>query len=220
MCGRHVVEKDNVYAGHFDKSADLFKIIRFHFNSDIWPLFANAPNSIGKTGNPFEGGQMIVFYEHHVVQAKTMINATTSDYWSLFQCAQARGGFARIQYLGRIISDSVDEFAREGCDAAEALQKIQRDPFRLENRTCQATQFDNNVAGIDVIAIAATNLDVRPRIDPPKNFRGCAGTRNDRFFMRNDASGCVQGFRHEKISRDVAVADVFFKCGGDGVVII
>src|SRR5438132_837648 len=85
--GRHVVEKDNVYAVHLDKSADLFKVIRFHFNPDVWPLLAKLANSIGKAGKSSEGGQMIVFYEHHVVQAEAMIHAAASNYRSLFQRA-------------------------------------------------------------------------------------------------------------------------------------
>src|SRR5207244_4375922 len=85
--GCHVVEEDNVYAVHLDKSAGLFQIVSLHLNADVWPLLAKLTNSIGKTGKPSKGGQMIVFYEHHVVQAETMINATASDHCSLFQRA-------------------------------------------------------------------------------------------------------------------------------------
>ena len=84
MGGRHVVEKDDVYAIHLDKSASLFQIVSLHLNADVWLLLAKLTNSIGKTGKPSKDGQMIVFYEHHVVQAETMINATTGDDCCLF----------------------------------------------------------------------------------------------------------------------------------------
>src|SRR5206468_9977012 len=102
-----------------------------------------------------------------------------------------------------MVSDSVNKFAREGCDTAETLQKIQRDALSLQNRPCQAAHFDNSIAGLNFIAIAATNLDIRRRIDLPKNFRSCSGASNDGFFTRNDASGCVQCFWHEKVRRHI-----------------
>ena len=85
MRGCHVVEEDNVYPVQLDKSARLFKVLSLDFNADVWPLLAKTTNSIGKTGKPSEGSKMVVFYEHHVVQAKTMINATASDYCGFFQ---------------------------------------------------------------------------------------------------------------------------------------
>src|SRR6266481_5162409 len=116
--------------------------------------------------------------------------------------------------------DSIDKFAREGCYATETLQKIQRDPFRLENRARQTTHFQDNVAGRNLIGITVTNLDISRSIDLPKSFSSCSGAGNNCFFTHNDASGCVQRFLHEEISSDVAVANVFFKSGGDRIVTV
>src|SRR6266478_8647633 len=80
--------------------------------------------------------------------------------------------------------------------------------------------FDDDVVSRKVIAIAAINLDIRCRVDLPENFRSCSCAGDDRFFPHNDASGCVQRLRHEKVSRDVAIADVFFKGGGDRIATI
>src|SRR5262249_682828 len=117
-----------------------------------------------------------------------------------------------------MIPDSVNKFAREGCDAAETLQKVQCDAFCLQNRTPQATDFDDDFASIDIVAIAPTNLNIDRRIDLAENFGSGSGASNNRFFARNDASGCTQRLRHKKVSRNIAVADVFFKCGDDRVV--
>src|SRR5438552_18039646 len=70
------------------------------------------------------------------------------------------------------------------------------------------------------MAIAAKNLDIRRGIKLSKNFASHSGAGNDGVFTRNDASSCVQRFRDEKISRDIAGADVFFKCGGDWIVAV
>src|SRR5439155_14220015 len=40
------------------------------------------------------------------------------------------------------------------------------------------------------------------------------------FFTRNEASGGAQRLRHKKVSREIAVADVFFKRCSDRVVMV
>jgi hypothetical protein len=67
---------------------------------------------------------VIVLYEDHVVQARTVINATASDNRGLLQCTQPGGCFARVEYFGRMIANRVHKLAGERCDAAEALKKI------------------------------------------------------------------------------------------------
>src|SRR5436305_7667764 len=119
-----------------------------------------------------------------------------------------------------MVLDSINKFAREGCDATETLQKIQRYAFRLEDRARQAAHFHDNVAGRNLVGITVTNLDISRRIDAPKNFSSCSGAGNDCFFTHNDASSCVQRFWHEEISSDVAVPNVFFKSGGDRIVTV
>ena len=76
---------------------------------------------------------MIIFHEHHVVQTKTVVAATPGNHRSFFQCTQPRCGFSRIQDLNGAISNGVDKLARQRRDAAQMLQKIQRDTFRLQN---------------------------------------------------------------------------------------
>ena len=204
MGGLHVVQKDNVDAVDFDKSTRLLQVVCLHFDADVWPFLAKPANLIGEPGKPSEGGKMIVLYEDHVVQARTMIHATASDNRGLFQCAQPRGRFACVEYFGGMIADGVNELPGERCDAAEALKKIQRNAFGFENRTRKPAHFDDDVASNYGFAIRMNDLDIRRRIDLPKNFRGRPGAGNDRWFTRNDASGCVQRFGNEKLGRDVA----------------
>src|SRR5207253_4208810 len=137
------------------------QLIDLDFNTHVWSLLTKLLNSIGKTGKPSERGQVIVFYEHHVVQAKAMINTTSCNHRSLFQCAEPGRGFACVQDLGRMVSNGIDKLARKGRDAAEMLQKVQRDTFRFQNRTRQAAHLYNNIASDDFVAIGPSNLDVR-----------------------------------------------------------
>src|SRR5205814_7754789 len=70
------------------------------------------------------------------------------------------------------------------------------------------------------MAVPANYLDVYGRIDPPRNFRcgSCAG--DDGHFTRGNASGCMKRFGYEKISRDIALTDIFLESRGDGVVTV
>ena len=86
LCGCHVVEKDNVNAFDLDESACLLKILSLYFDTDVWALGAKLTDSIGETRKASKHRQMIVFYEHHVVQAEPMVDPTPSDHSSLFKC--------------------------------------------------------------------------------------------------------------------------------------
>src|SRR6478736_2773899 len=120
----HVVQKDNVDAVDLDESPRLLQIVSLHFDTDVGLFIAKPTNLVGKTGKPSESCKVIVLYEDHIEQTGTVINATASDNRSLLQHAQPGGGFTRIEYLRRMIANSVDELPGERCDAAEALQKI------------------------------------------------------------------------------------------------
>ena len=85
--------------------------------------------AVGKKAPAFnlessEGGKVIVLYEDHIEQTRTVINATASDNRGLFQYTQPWGRFACIEYFGRMIANRVNELVGERCDAAEALKKI------------------------------------------------------------------------------------------------
>jgi hypothetical protein len=60
-----------------------------------------------------------------------VIRAATGNHRSFFQCPQPGSCFPGIQNFDGVISDCVDKLARQRRDAAETLQKIQRDTFRL-----------------------------------------------------------------------------------------
>src|SRR5262249_3734552 len=120
----HVVQKDNVDAVDLDKSARLLQVVCLYFDADVWPFLAEATNLVGKPGKPSESGKVIVLYENHIEQTRTVINAAASDNRRLFQCTQPWGRFARVEYFGWMIANRVNELAGERCNAAEALKKI------------------------------------------------------------------------------------------------
>jgi hypothetical protein len=119
-----------------------------------------------------------------------------------------------------MISHRVNELAGKSCDTAQALKKIQCHAFGLENRTRKPAYFDHDIASDYGFAIGANDLDIRLRIDPPKNFRGRPRSRNDRWFMRNNASAGRQCFRNEKLGGDIALAYIFLKRGCDRIEIV
>jgi hypothetical protein len=117
-------------------------------------------------------------------------------------------------------SDGVHELPRQGCDAAEALKKIQRHAFGFENRARKAAHLNDNVARDYGSAIRLMDLDIHRRIDLAENFRRRRSAGNNGWFPSNDTPGCVQPLGNEKLGGDVPVADVFFKRGCDWIVIL
>src|SRR5437762_7741019 len=100
-----------------------------------------------------------------------MISTSARIHRTLFLCAEPGRGFACIQDLDWMVSNGIDKLARKSRDAAEMLQKVQRDTFRFQNRTRQAAHLDNNIAGDDFVAVGPGNLDVYRGINLSKNFR-------------------------------------------------
>src|SRR5262245_65999052 len=90
LSGRHVVKKDNVDTIDLDESSGLLQIVSLHFDADLRPFLAKLANLVGEPGKSPKGGQVIVLYQNHVVQPRTVINATTSQNRGLFQNAEAR----------------------------------------------------------------------------------------------------------------------------------
>jgi len=63
------------------------------------------------------------------------------------------------------------------------------------------------------------DLDVRCGINLPKNLCGRPCSSNHCWFTRNDASAGVQCVWNEKLGRDIALPEVFFKRGNNRIVI-
>ena len=119
-----------------------------------------------------------------------------------------------------MIANRVHELAGKRCDAAEALKKIQRNAFGFENRTRKRARFHHDIAGNYGFAICANDLNIRRRIDLPKNLCGSPSSGNDRWFMRNDSCAGMECFGNEKLGSDVAFAYVFLKRCSDRIVIV
>src|SRR6266496_1391627 len=128
---RHVIEQDYVYTPNFNEATNLFQIVSLHFDANAGSLLAKLANPIGETGKSLKNRQMVIFHEHHVVSTKSVIRAATGNHRGFFQSPQPGSCFPCIQNFDRVISDRLDKLARQRCDAAQTLQKIQRDTFRL-----------------------------------------------------------------------------------------
>ena len=74
---------------------------------------------------------MIIFHQHHVVQAEAVINAATRHDRCFFERTKPRCGFSGIQNLNARIVRGIDKFAGERGDAGEPLEKIQSYPLRF-----------------------------------------------------------------------------------------
>jgi len=83
-----------------------------------------------------------------------------------------------------------------------------------------STSTDHDIVGSYRFAIRTNDLNIRRRIDLPKNFGGRPSSRNDRWLVRNDAPAGMECFGNKKLGGDVSLAYVFFECCGDQIVIV
>ena len=79
-----------------------------------------------------------------------------------FSSARKPGGcLAGIENFGARFADGFDELPGERGDAAETLQKIQRDPFRRQDRTGRAAHFEDRLAASQSGPVGLQDLDVK-----------------------------------------------------------
>ena len=103
----------------------------------------------------------------------------------------------------RVITDKA-AIRKRGCDLEQrpALDPPEQEP---DQRRHPGEGEDDELREAISFAIRANDLNIRRRINLPKNFRGRPRSRNDRWFMRNDASAGVQRFGDEKLGGNIAI---------------
>ena len=72
-----------------------------------------------------------------------MIRSAARHDRRFFKLAQAGRGLARVENLRARGAGRFDELVGQGRDAAEALEKIERDSFRGENRARATANFED-----------------------------------------------------------------------------
>ena len=164
------------------------------------------------------GAQVIVLYQHHIVETEAMILSATGHDRGLFQNAQTRRGLAGIENFRGMFAHRFDKLTSQGGDPAQALEKIQRDPFRFEDGPGQTLNLHDGVARLDLGAVFANDLDFGRAIDSVKNFGGCVRAGDDGFFARDNSRLGLRISGDEKLGRDIAVANVFLQRDSNRIV--
>ena len=120
-----------------------------------------------------EAGSLTVFtdQENGLLGMALVIHAAAREHRRLFQSAQPRRRLARVEDARLPPPDVFHKLRRERRDTGKMLEKIQRDPFRCEDRAHRAFDLDDAVACFHPAAALRNDLRPRLRIDATENLR-------------------------------------------------
>ena len=96
----------------------------------------------------------------------------------------------------------------QGRDAAQPLQKVERDAFGGEDRARAAADFEDGHSRGHDRAIDLHDLDAEGGIDPPEDFRRHLCPGHDGPFLGNGAGRGLLVFTDKVMAGDVPGADV------------
>ncbi len=135
-----------------------------------------------------------------------------------FSRARKPGVVLRVSRIFvRGLAGGIHELPSQRGDAAEALQKIQRNALGGQDRASRAANFQDRLAAGERSSIRLEDFDVQLWIYAPKDFRGGFSARDDGAFARNNPAEGLLTFGNKELGRDVARADVFAQRDRDGI---
>ena len=99
------------------------------------------------------GCDVVVFDQHAVEQAEAVVVAAAVAHGALFEPAQARRGFARIEQA-RFFAERLRRTARGCGDSGKMHHQVERQAFALEQIGKRAADLANARLRCDLLAIA------------------------------------------------------------------
>ena len=142
----HVIEQNDVDAFDFQKGTDLIEPIGFYFDFYPGPFLPQSFDGVDESGKAAAGAEMIVFHQDHIAEGGAMVRAAAGNNRGLFQRAQPRRRLAGIEDLGAGFPDRLHKLVRQGGNAAKALEEIERDAFRGQDRSGGTADFQDRLA--------------------------------------------------------------------------
>src|SRR5579884_4307041 len=200
---RHEVVEEDVLCS---MSQGLIELLpRAHFDLDG---HSAVLRSLHRLGNAAGRGYVIVLDQNGVEQAHAMILRAAGLGRHFLQPPQPRCRFARIEHATFRAFHGVGELGRDGRDAAQPLQKVQRDTLALQQRASEAVDardlkvlLDSGAAAVQddqFIDSAALAIDRLQQLHPGQHHR----------LTRDEGAGGALLLADHQIRRDVAGPDI------------
>ena len=206
---RHVVEEDRVDAG-LERLCDLAERVALDLDRKVAGR-ADEPDSIrdgaGRT-------QVVVLDEDGVVEPEAMVAAPAARDCVLLERAEPRAGLARVEHGGARAVHGGDVVLREGRNARQATEEVQRNPLTGEDRALRAADAgDDRRRLVDRVTVARERLEADLRVESAERRLCGAEPADDTRLLHEELGRPHRFFRHRCFGGHVAGADVLGQRG-------
>jgi hypothetical protein len=205
-----IIEHDAMDARARQRFPHLVQVSSLHFHPDVQPSCLQvAEAALHRGSDSARGGDMVILDQHHVVEPKAVIDASSKSDRELVEDAQSGRGLSRIGDAGAGPLDGIDILPGQGRDAAHALQNIERRPLGLQDPREGAFDCGDKRPRLHGRPVPAQRLHEEIGIDKVKRQRGDIETRDDAPLLRRNAAPAALIGRHDRVGGDVAHPEVF-----------
>ena len=192
------------------KRADLIEVVGFHFDLQARAVLSEPVRSqCSMPGQPISREEMVVFHRHHVERAEPMVGPPAGQVPRPFKLPQTRSRLTRVENLRPVGACPFDKLARQSRNAAEVLEKIERDPFSGEDRTSPPAHLENSRSAGYGGAILLHDLSAQARDRPGERLGRHFRPGDNGALLGDRTGGSLPVFVYKILARDIATADVF-----------
>src|SRR5262249_29453782 len=212
LLGAHVVEQDSRRTA-VEGFVDLRE--RLGLDLDRQPVDA-ALERRERRADAARDAEVVLLDEHAVVEAGTMVAASTAAHGVLLEGTEAGGGLAGVEDGGGGAVRQLDEASRERGDAAEPGEQIERDTLAAEDRAGRPLHHCEDGGDIgDRGSFVDFRLDLDRRVERAKDRGGDRYAAHHAGLLEQQLGMAARVFGHEREGRGVAGAEVLGQRRGD-----
>src|SRR5262249_32982446 len=204
----HVVQHYYI-GGAGDRVAALSKIADLDF--DLHQVRNPRASKLDRAANAAGQRDVIVLYQHSVIQSKAMIEPATDSDGVLLEHSQSRSSLSRVDDSCAGPFDAVYKRARQRGDARQPLHQVQSGSFA--DQQYRGGSFDARELGLILYAIAVigvrleTNVVVQARKD---GFRKLEPAQHQILFCEKSPSRALPAANHV-LRSDIASPQIFLE---------
>ena len=184
MLDGHVVEQHHRGARR-DRLLDLLHAVALDLDRAAGPHGERGARTASVI---VETGEVVVLHEHQLRQRAPVVHPSAGTDRRLLERAQAGQRLARVPDAGTL-ARSFDEPTREGGNARQVAEEVQRRALAGEHAAQRATDLAQLRARADGRAVVDRPLDHDPVVELGEHLRGAAGSGDHAGRARDDVGG-------------------------------
>ena len=214
--GVEIVEHDAVDAAVIEDTLQLIEVADFNLNTEVFPFgFQVVVGTVDSSLDAACKVDVVVLEHHHIVEADTMVGATTAGNGVLLEESHIGGRLAGVEQLGVQTFEHGNHTVGLGSDAGEALHEVESGTLGGEDGTRGALDGHHYLTFEDSIAIVFQKIYNQIIIHYLKHSLTHFGATEDAILFGHHFGRSLSGRRDAGKGGVVAVADILAECHFD-----